>query len=153
MGGVDLVNYTEMHHPMSHHNVACGKDNPNVFPTDLEKARKEAILVQKGFYSKETFELKNGYVSQQKPGRVLAPLDPRIAAENMLAQPNTSSVQVDSSLMEEIEHANHLRAYQRGLRADPPAPRQQQAPPANVDREALFAKYALKLGENRPQNN
>lgn len=63
VAGVDLVNYTEMHHPMSHHNVACGKDNPNVFPTDLEKARKEAVLVQKGFYSRETFELKNGYVS------------------------------------------------------------------------------------------
>lgn len=65
VGGVDLVNYTEMHHPMSHHNVACGKDQPNIFPTDLEKARKEAKLVQKGFYSKDTFELQNGYQSQQ----------------------------------------------------------------------------------------
>lgn len=68
----------------------------------------------------------------------MAPLDPRIAAENMLAQPNASAVKVDSSLMEEIEHANHLRAYQRGLRADPPAPLAKQAQPVNVDREALF---------------
>lgn len=25
-GGIDLVNYSEIYHPLSHHNVACGND-------------------------------------------------------------------------------------------------------------------------------
>ena len=38
-GGIDLISYTELHHPMSHHNVAIGNDKPYTYPTDLQNAR------------------------------------------------------------------------------------------------------------------
>ena len=38
-GGIDLISYTELHHPMSHHNVTTGHDKVNTFPTDLQNAR------------------------------------------------------------------------------------------------------------------
>lgn len=64
LGTVDLVNYSELHHPMSHHNVAIGNTRVNVLPTDLSQAGAAAELVQKGFYSKTALELKNAYPSE-----------------------------------------------------------------------------------------
>ena len=37
-GGVDLVNYSELYHPMSHHNVAIGSNQIRQFPSDSVEA-------------------------------------------------------------------------------------------------------------------
>jgi hypothetical protein len=37
-GGVDLVNYSELYHPMSHHNVATGNSQIRQFPSDAVEA-------------------------------------------------------------------------------------------------------------------
>ena len=34
-GGMDLINYSELYHPLSHHNVACGNDQMHQMPSDL----------------------------------------------------------------------------------------------------------------------
>ena len=34
-GGIDLINYSELYHPLSHHNVACGNDQMHQMPSDL----------------------------------------------------------------------------------------------------------------------
>lgn len=44
-GGVELVNYSELHHPMSLHNISIGNDRLNVFPTDLVGARTNSKLI------------------------------------------------------------------------------------------------------------
>ena len=121
-GGIDLISYTELHHPMSHHNVATGHDHlKNTFPTDLENARKKAELVQKGYYAKEALVLDNAY-PKKVSGRVLRPLDPRLEKNNsMLGWPN-ETVTVNENLMSEIEKATRMRAYQRGLADEPPSP-------------------------------
>jgi hypothetical protein len=58
-GGVDLVNYSELHHPMSHHNVSIGNDRLTTFPTDLVGARTDAKLVKNGYYAKEALQVTN----------------------------------------------------------------------------------------------
>ena len=103
-GGIDLISYTELHHPMSHHNVACGADNLNTYPSDLKKARNEAELVQKGYYSKKALVLDNAY-PEKKSGEVLRPLDPRLEKNHhMLGWPN-EAVSVNEDLMAEIQKA------------------------------------------------
>ena len=37
--GRDLVNYSELYHPYSHHNVATGNDKPLIMPSDLQDAQ------------------------------------------------------------------------------------------------------------------
>lgn len=37
--GVDLVNYSELYHPMSLHNVACNKDRLMQTPSEVAEAR------------------------------------------------------------------------------------------------------------------
>lgn len=61
VGGIDLVNYGELYHPMSHHNVATGNDKPHVFPTDLYEARNNLEFVNNGFYNPEAVALKNAH--------------------------------------------------------------------------------------------
>ena len=53
VGGIDLINYSELYHPMSHHHVSLGHNKVNVLPTDLDRARADAEMVQKGYYNKE----------------------------------------------------------------------------------------------------
>jgi hypothetical protein len=50
-GGVDLVNYSELHHPLSHHNVTVGNDRLYTFPTDLAEVRTDVRLEQYGYYA------------------------------------------------------------------------------------------------------
>ena len=65
--------------------------------------------------------LDNAYPKKES-GTILRPLDPRLAKyDNMLGWPN-ETVKVDQTLMSEIEKANKLRAYQRGLADEPPSP-------------------------------
>ena len=45
VGGVDLVNYSELYHPMSHHNVACGNDKPHEMPSNLLTGQAKVELV------------------------------------------------------------------------------------------------------------
>jgi hypothetical protein len=83
-GGIDLVNYSEVHHPLSHHNVSIGNDRQHLFPTDLVGARSDTKLVQHGYYAKEALQVTNSlgrtaadYEVFDKP-KHLNPLDPRI---------------------------------------------------------------------------
>ena len=59
VGGVDLINYSELDHPMSHHSIACGRDKLVVFPTDLVGARTNVEFIQQGFYAKEAMKMTN----------------------------------------------------------------------------------------------
>jgi len=122
VGGLDLVNYSELYHPLSHHNVACGNDRLNQMPSDLLKAQTQTQLVQKGFYDKEPLELANKYEHTKPASYTLRPLDHRLTENsNMLGEPNRAVV-VNAELMAEIQQAQHQREFDRGLRPDPPAP-------------------------------
>ena len=39
IGGIDLINYTELYHPLSHHHVTLGEDKAHQMPSDLMKAQ------------------------------------------------------------------------------------------------------------------
>ena len=112
-GGVDLVNYSELHHPMSHHNIAIGNDRLTSFPTDLVGARTDAKLVRHGYYAKEALQVTNslGKTAQdfeaiQKQPKMLNALDPRIEKHyDMLGQAN-NTVPVNYELLDDIEYAN-----------------------------------------------
>jgi len=43
--GYDLVNYSELYHPLSHHNVTCANERLNQLPSDLLKAQTQTQLV------------------------------------------------------------------------------------------------------------
>lgn len=58
-GGIDLVNYSELHHPLSHHNISIGNDKQHAFPTELVDVRTETKLVQHGYYAKQALEVKS----------------------------------------------------------------------------------------------
>ena len=95
---------------MSHHNVSCGADKLNTYPSDLLNARNQAELVQKGYYAKEALVLDKAYPETQS-GAVLRPLDPRLEKNNhMLGWPN-EAVSVNEDLMAEIQKATNQRAY------------------------------------------
>ena len=64
--GVDLVNYSELYHPLSLHNVACNRDRMLTVPSDLSEARDRLQFVQKGFYSKEALVSNNKYAVQSE---------------------------------------------------------------------------------------
>ena len=83
---MDLVNYSELYHPLSHHNVACGNDKAHTMPTDLLTSQNKAELVQKGFYDKNALELSEKYTQNDRPDASrLRPLDPRFMEnEHML---------------------------------------------------------------------
>jgi hypothetical protein len=55
-GGVDLINYSELYHPLSHHNVSIGNDRQHTFPTDLVEAKADQTLVRHGFYARNALE-------------------------------------------------------------------------------------------------
>lgn len=44
-GGLDLINYSELHHPLSHHNVSINNEKLLVFPSDLLVARTNVEFV------------------------------------------------------------------------------------------------------------
>lgn len=80
-----MVNYSELHHPLSHHNIAIGNDRQHTFPTDLVGTRAETRMVQNGFYAKDALKVTNSlgktaadYEEFDKQPRQLNPLDPRI---------------------------------------------------------------------------
>lgn len=50
-GGCDLVNYSELHHPLSLHNTVTGLGTPLIVPSDMKKAQTQLEFVQKGFYN------------------------------------------------------------------------------------------------------
>lgn len=78
VGGIDLINYSELYHPMSHHHVACGDDKAHSMPSELFQAQNKAKLVQNGFYDKEALELDGGYQKARGPNYVLRPYDHRL---------------------------------------------------------------------------
>ena len=88
---------------MSLHNVTLNnQSNMQTYPSDLQNARNNAELVQKGFYAKEALKLEKGYPTKD-PGAILRPLDPRLADnDHMLGWPNEAAG-VNKDLMAEIE--------------------------------------------------
>ena len=90
-GGIDLISYSELYHPLSHHNVACGNDRMHQMPSDLARVQAQSKLVQKGFYDKEALELDNKYEHTKPDSYGLRKLDPRLREnEHMLGPPNVA---------------------------------------------------------------
>jgi len=58
-GGVELVNYSELHHPMSLHNISIGNVKLTVFPTNLVGARTDSKLIKHGYYAEEALQTVN----------------------------------------------------------------------------------------------
>jgi len=100
VGGVDLVNYSELYHPLSHHNTASGTGTLSMFPSDVNEAAGKLQFVQNGFYNKQALEMKNTY--QPNSVGILRSLDTRLARNpTMLSRPN-ETVMVNQDLMAEI---------------------------------------------------
>jgi hypothetical protein len=102
------VNYSELYHPYSHHNVAIGNDKPLIVPSDLEEAQNQLQFVQKGFYSNETLTLINKYAPQTQ--NLLQKTDPRMNTQENFFRDGNQTVKMNSALMDEIYQNQKLRA-------------------------------------------
>ena len=97
-----MVNYSELYHPLSHHNVATGNDRLIQFPSDLEDARNRLQFGQNGFYAADSTSIHGAYPVKDAKGQILPPMDRRIAqGHNMLGAGN-NNVQIDSDIFAEI---------------------------------------------------
>ena len=85
----------------------------NILPTDLDRARSDAEIVQKGYYDKEALHLANGYKSalEANKGSGIQLLDPRIVNGQPMLGARNAAVTVNTDLMAEIKYANEMRAF------------------------------------------
>ena len=55
------MNYSELYHPLSHHNITTGNDKLYYVPSDIDNAKDNLQFLQKGFYAKEALAMGNAY--------------------------------------------------------------------------------------------
>ena len=146
-GSIDLVNYSELHHPLSHHNVATCNSVQHTFPTELVGTRANTKLVKHGFYAKEALKVTNSlgktatdYEEFDKQPKQLDQFDPRIEKHPDMLATSNNTAPVNRELIEDIEYSNQVRAYQRGLSNFCPEPREKYAyePPEESKRQLDF---------------
>ena len=83
------MNYSELYHPFSHHNVTIGNDKPYKIPTEVNLAADRLVFHQKGFYAAEALTMSKETTYKAAKDHMLNTADPRMAlSKTFFSNPN-----------------------------------------------------------------